>query len=81
MKTTFSGSFCSTCQASWQECTAKLVTRVFSGSTAGTWQAVWQPPVQRVGNMQREVEGLAWTMGQTVRQSFWSVVVRERHLA
>ena len=31
--------------------------------------------------MQREVEGLAWTMEQTVRQSSWSVVVRERHLA
>ena len=31
--------------------------------------------------MQREVEGLAWTMGQTVRQSSWSVVGRERHLA
>ena len=58
-----------------------MVTRVLSGSTAATWQAVLQPPVQREGNMQREVEGLAWTMGQTVRQSSWSVVVRERHLA
>ena len=37
--------------------------------------------MQREVKMQREVEGLAWTMGQTVRQSSWSVVVRERHLA
>ena len=81
MKTTFSGRFCCTCQASWLDCCAKFVTRVLFCSTAATWQAVLQPPVQMKGNMQKEVDGLAWTMEQTVRQSSWSVVVRERHLA
>ena len=40
-----------------------------------------QPPVQRVGNLQIEVVGLARTMGQMVRQSSLSVSARERHLA
>ena len=37
--------------------------------------------MQRVGNLQIEVVGLARTMGQMVRQSSLSVSVRERHLA
>ena len=58
-----------------------LVTSVLLFGPAGTWQAALHPPVQRVGNLQIEVVGLARTMGQMVRQSSLSVPVTERHLA
>ena len=72
---------CSSCHESLHDCWTRPDSLRF-WSKLSVLQAAWHPPVQREGNLQIEVVGLARTMGQIFKQSFFSSIdVIDRHLA